>query len=78
MLYLANISSNGNSSLGHSIVGAIAIDVNLPDFITIINHPSLRRVFPPPGVDVRLQTNFKGIDLFQENSWRVVQKYCPW
>jgi hypothetical protein len=48
MLYLANISSNGNSSLGHSIVGAIAIDVNLPDFITIINHPSLRRVFPPP------------------------------
>jgi len=49
MLYLANISSNGNSSLGHSIVGAIAIDVNLPDFITIINYPSLRRVFPPPA-----------------------------
>jgi hypothetical protein len=59
MLYLANISSNGNSSLGHSIVGAIAIDVNLPDFITIISHPSLRRVF-------------------QENSLRVVQKYCLW
>jgi hypothetical protein len=56
MLYLANLSSNGNSSLGHSIVGAIAIDVNLPEFITIISHPSLRRVF-------------------QENSFRVVQKY---
>jgi hypothetical protein len=60
MLYLANISSNGNSSLGHSIVGAIAIDVNLPDFITIISHPSLRRVFPPPGLMLGYEPTSKG------------------
>jgi hypothetical protein len=54
MLYLANISSNGNSSLGHSIVGAIAIDVNQQDFITIISHPSLRRVFPPTPFSFRV------------------------
>lgn len=80
MLYLANISSNGNSSLG-----ALNCWCNCnwckPTRLHYNNKsPQFKKgiPLPPPRVDIRLKTNFKGIDLFQENSFRVVQKYCLW